>query len=269
MTSSEEVLQYAYNNPYRRHSSIGLPVKHQFPETEYEDKFVELETSSKIRGRPSDNLEDLRGLDRRRERSDWNTENKENFKKNSVTKIVRARAYSNIGLFDDKLSDTSETRDAYKARYGRRAVTTGQVSLSSESSSPSVDQLLSARPGRSGGMFSMTSETSARYGRRQGLTDKPSKYTMRDNLKTPGPDAKMETYSAHREQFRPPAVSRTVKYTQKANIKTFDDNYLLNLEKDIMKNKEKKRSISLHSLQDVDVVGEDEILYKANNYTNT
>merc|ERR1712227_297591 len=91
MTSSEEVLQYDYNNPYRRHPSIGLPVKHQFPETEYEDKFVELKTSSKIRGRPSDNLEDLRGLDRRRERSDWNTENKENFKKNSVTKIVRAR----------------------------------------------------------------------------------------------------------------------------------------------------------------------------------
>ena len=120
-------------------------------------------------------------------------------------------------------------------------------------------------------MFALTTETSARYGRRAGLTEKAPKYTMRDHLRTPGPEAKFETYSAHREQFRPVAVSKAVKYKPKPSIKTFDDNYLLGLEQAILKNKNKKRSVSLNSLQDteqIQVVGEDEILYQAGNYTN-
>ena len=96
---------------------------------------------------------------------------------------------------------------------------------------------------------------------------------MRDNLKTPGPEAKFEAFSAHKEAFKPLPVDRkVVKYKPKANLKTFDDIYLLSLEKDINKNKEKLRSVSLHSLnseEPIEVVGEDEILYKATNYTNT
>ena len=67
-------------------------------------------------------------------------------------------------------------------------------------------------------------------------------------------------------------VPKRLNYKPKANIKTFDDNYLLSLEHNILKNKEKIRSVSLQSLhQDspIEVVGEDEILYKADNYTNT
>ena len=87
-----------------------------------------------------------------------------------------------------------------------------------------------------------------------------------------GPDAKFEAFSAHREAFKPMPVPKRLNYKPKANIKTFDDNYLLSLEHNILKNKEKIRSVSLQSLhQDspIEVVGEDEILYKADNYTNT
>ena len=95
---------------------------------------------------------------------------------------------------------------------------------------------------------------------------------MRDNLRTPGPEAKFEAFSAHKEAFKPLPVKRRLNYKPKANIKTFDDHYLLSLEKNINKNKEKIRSVSLHSLnseEPIEVVGEDEILYKATNYTNT
>ena len=97
---------------------------------------------------------------------------------------------------------------------------------------------------------------------------------MRDNLKTPGPEAKFEAFSAHKEAFKPMPVEKRVNYHPKQNIKTFDDNYLLSLEENILKNKEKIRSVSLHSLKQetdeaIEVVGEDEILYRANNYTTT
>ena len=46
---SSEVVQYDYRNPYRRHSSIGIPVNHQFPESEYEDEFVPLESDTQRR----------------------------------------------------------------------------------------------------------------------------------------------------------------------------------------------------------------------------
>ena len=89
-----------------------------------------------------------------------------------MNKIVRARATSNIGFFDDKLEDVTESRDAYKAKYGRRAVTTGQVTLTSEQTTwtplPQTQQktqtLLPKISGSKsgGGMFALTTETSAR-----------------------------------------------------------------------------------------------------------
>ena len=219
---------------------------------------------------------------------EFNTENKENFGEKARVSVVRARAFSNIGLHDDKLADRTEAGSAYRARFGRRAATAGGARLldteswASWSSSSSAGDTAAAsnesRPATrlrrgetAGGMFALTTETSARYGRRAGLTEKAPKYTMRDHLRTPGPEAKFETYSAHREQFRPVAVSKAVKYKPKPSIKTFDDNYLLGLEQAILKNKNKKRSVSLNSLQDteqIQVVGEDEILYQAGNYTN-
>ena len=159
------------------------------------------------------------------------------------------------------------------------------MSLESEISSWSEDNLEdSSRRGQStrpktrqrrgsgaGGLFALKTETSARYGRRAGLTEKPVKFTMRDNIKTPGPDAKFYAYSAQREQFRPHPVPAPLKYKPKSNIKTFDDNHLHVLEQDILRNKEKKRCVSLNSLKDdpIEIMGEDEILYQANNYTNT
>ena len=153
--------QFEYRNPYRRHSVIGLPSSHLFPDTEYEDEYVKMEADSQRRGRPGTNLGDLRGLNfaarteaseykeirpvsrgqreynsNRRREGEWpgggaefSTENKENFGKKATVKLVRARAYSNIGLHDDKLESKTEAGSAYRAQYGRRAVTTGQVSL--------------------------------------------------------------------------------------------------------------------------------------------
>ena len=57
--SSSDVVQHNYNNPYRRHSSIGLPLEHRFPDSEYEDRYIELDSTMVRRGRPEDNLEDL------------------------------------------------------------------------------------------------------------------------------------------------------------------------------------------------------------------
>ena len=276
-------VQFEFRNPYRRHSAIGLPSSHLFPDTEYEDEFIKMEGVS--RGQSEYNI------NRRREGewpgggAEFTTENKENFGRKATVKLVKARAYSNIGLHEDKLQDKTEFRSAYKAQYGRRAVTTGQVKLDSESSSWSSLNTRDSGSGRgqsprpmtrlrrgsgAGGLFALTTETSARFGRRAGLTEKPQKFTMRDNIRTPGPDAKFYAFSAQREQFRPQPVPQLVKYKPKANIKTFDDNYLHTLEQDILRNKEKKRSISLNSLRDepIDVLEEDEILYKANNYTN-
>ena len=283
--------QFGYRNPYRRHSAIGLPSSHLFPDTEYEDEYVEMEAINQRRERPSDNLSNLQGLnfaartetnEYRPFRSELSTENKENFGRKATVKLVRARAYSNIGLHEDRLESKTETR----AQYGRRAVTTGRVSLDSESFSWSEETEARSERGRgqssrpktrqrraseAGGLFALKSETSARYGRRAGLTDKPEKFTMRDNIKTPGPDAKFYAYSAQREQFRQHPVPQRVKYKPKSNIKTFDDNHLHVLEQEILRNKEKKRSISLNSLRDdlTEISGEDEILYQANNYTNT
>ena len=56
---SSDVVQHNYNNPYRRHSAIGLPLEHRFPDSEYEDEFIKLDTSMVRRARPEDNLEDL------------------------------------------------------------------------------------------------------------------------------------------------------------------------------------------------------------------
>ena len=43
--------------------------------------------------------------------------------------VVRARAFSNIGLHDDKLADRTEAGSAYRARFGRRAATAGGARL--------------------------------------------------------------------------------------------------------------------------------------------
>ena len=250
--------QAQYRNPYRRHSALGLPASHTFPRTEYHAHYVRMSQSSDKRRRPQDNL-DFEGLNfaagtenseylfrpvskagasnRRREGSwprglmEFQTENTDQFRPQQM------RPSSELG----------SEREACRARYGRRAVTTGQ------------------------GMFALTTETSARYGRRAGLTEKPDKFKMRDNLRTPGPDAKFEAFSAHRESFKPMLVAKAVKYKPKENIKTFDNNHLQALEQNILNNKAKIRSVSLHSLRDeaLEVDGEDEILYKAGHYTNT
>ena len=241
-----------YRNPYRRHSAIGLPSSHTFPETEYDDQYVKLPRRSGKRSRPQDNLGFFDGLktgvtSRRRREGSWprglmefQTENKEQFRPQEVQREGRVRAASSFLLFDD-----GPEPERMRARYGRRAATTG--------------------------MFAFTTETSARFGGRAGLTGKPDKFKMRDNLRTPGPEAKFESFSAHRETFKPMPVAKAVKYKPKENIKTFDNNYLQALEQNILNNKAKIRSVSLQSLRDeaIEVDGEDEILYKAGHYTNT
>ena len=266
-----------YRNPYRRHSAIGLPVSHSFPETEYDDNYVRLAQRSAKRSRPQDNI-GFEGLNfaagtensdyifrpvtraaasnRRREGSwpsglmDFQTENKEQFRAQQVNRVTRARAASSMGLFQE---DGESEAEAVRAKYGRRAAT------------------VTAGGRQAGPMFALTTETSARFGRRAGLTERPDKFKMRDNLRTPGPEAKFEAFSAHRETFKPMPVAKAVKYKPKENIKTFDNNYLQALEQNILNNKAKVRSVSLHSLRDeaLEVVGEDEILYKAGHYTNT
>ena len=240
-----------YRNPYRRHSAIGLPASHTFPETEYDDQYVKLPRTSGKRSRPEDNL-DIFGvlktgaIGRRREGSwprgimEFQTENQDQFSPQEVERVGRVRAASSLLLLDE---DPESERS--RARFGRRAVTTG--------------------------MFAFTTETSARFGRRAGLTEKPGKFKMRDNLRTPGPEAKFESFSAHRDTFKPLPVAKAVKYKPKENIKTFDNNYLQALEQNILNNKAKIRSVSLQSLRDeaIEVDGEDEILYKAGHYTNT
>ena len=208
-----------YRNPYRRHSAIGLPATHSFPDTEYEDHYTKLPRRSGKRSRPQDNL-DFKGLNfadgtetqdlifrpvtrgpmvsRRREGSwpsglmDFQTENKEQFRVQEVNRVSRVGVASSAGLF--------ESEPPGRAKFGRRA---------------------SAGP--RAGMFSLTTETSARFGRRAGLTDRPDKFKMRDNLRTPGPEAKFEAFSAHKETFKPLPVVKAVKYRPKENIKTFDD----------------------------------------------
>ena len=244
-----------YRNPYRRHSAIGLPTSHTFPDTEYDDQYVKLPAATGKRSRPEDNLgffEDLKtdktGVSRRRREGSWprgimefQTENQEQFGPQEVRRVSRARAASSLLIFDS----SPEREVAGRARFGRRAVTTG--------------------------MFALNTETSARFGRRAGLTGKPDKFKMRDNLRTPGPEAKFESFSAHRDTFKPLPVAKAVKYKPKENIKTFDDNYLQALEQNILNNKAKTRSVSLQSLRDeaIEIDGEDEILYKAGHYTNT
>ena len=242
-----------YRNPYRRHSAIGLPSSHTFPGTEYDDQYVKLPRRSGKRSRPQDNLDIFRdlqteGVTRRREGSwprgirEFQTENQEQFRRQEVEveRQGRVRAASSLLLFAEG-PEPERTR----ARYGRRAATTG--------------------------MFAFTTETSARFGRRAGLTGKPDKFKMRDNLRTPGPEAKFEAFSAHRETFKPMPVAKAVKYKPKENLKTFDNNHLQALEQNILNNKAKIRSVSLQSLRDeaIEVDGEDEILYKAGHYTNT
>ena len=240
-----------YRNPYRRHSAIGLPASHSFPETEYDSQYVKLARRSGKRSRPRDTLDLFEGLKfagetggvRRRREGSWpsgirefQTEKKEQFSEQEGR-----RAASSLLLFSE-----SEASEVGRARYGRRAAT-----------SPA--------------MFALTTETSARFGRRAGLTGRPDKFKMRDNLRTPGPEAKFEAFSAHRDSFKPMPVAKAVKYKPKENIKTFDNNYLKALEQNILNNKAKIRSVSFQSLRDeaIEVDGEDEILYKAGHYTNT
>ena len=247
-----------YRNPYRRHSAIGLPASHTFPETEYDDQYVKLPRRSGKKSQPRDNLDLFEGLNfagqaertgvvtRRREGSwprgilEFQTENQDQFRPQEVNRAGQARPASSFLLFDE-----GRESEGSRARFGRRAVTTG--------------------------MFALTTETSARFGRRAGLTGKPDKFKMRDNLRTPGPEAKFEAFSAHRDAFKPVPVAKAVKYKPKENIKTFDTNYLKTLEQNILNNKAKMRSVSFQSLHDeaIEVDGEDEILYKAGHYTNT
>ena len=252
-----------YRNPYRRHSAIGLPASHTFPETEYDDQYVKLPPRSGKRSRPRDNLDFFEGLKfaggaekpgvapRRREGSwprgimEFQTENKEQFSPHQLDRVLRPRAASSLLLFSD--GPESEVTEVSRARYGRRAATATT------------------------GMFALTTETSARFGRRAGLAGRPDRFKMRDNLRTPGPEAKFEAFSAHRDTFKPVPVAKAVKYKPKENIKTFDNNYLAALEQNILNNKAKIRSVSFQSLRDeaIEVDGEDEILYKAGHYTNT
>ena len=43
----EAGVQFEFRNPYRRHSAIGLPSSHLFPDTEYEDEFIKMEGVSR------------------------------------------------------------------------------------------------------------------------------------------------------------------------------------------------------------------------------
>ena len=134
------------------------------------------------------------------------------------------------------MEDTTEFLDEYQAKFGRRAATTGSVSRNTVSYGSGIKEKpetsISTRP-KTVGMFDYSSETqlqfSARFGRRAKLEPvKIQKFTMRSNLRSPGPEVRFEGSSEQMDNFTQKPIIKTEKkyYAHAANIKTFDQKYL-------------------------------------------
>ena len=168
------------------------------------------------------------------------SETKSRFVEKPVEGFVQLRPNTNIELVDKSLDDTTEFLDAYRAKFGRRAATTGTLprnkivlnNILENQTHPMVNQ----RP-KTVGFLDYSSETSlqysARFGRRAKLQpEKVQKFTMRSNLKSPGPEIKFTGSSEQQDNFTAKPIVKTEKkyHTHVANIKTFDTEYLKHLQ---------------------------------------
>ena len=156
--------------------------------------------------------------------------------KQRVDRFVKERPTSNIDIVKGRVEDMTEFREAYRAKFGRRAATTGsraRISLNSVGEEKQTKKVNSSSGNLNlrsfGDLVDYCSETanqfSARYGRRAKM-EKPKKFSMRSNLKTPGPEAKFQGSSEQTDSFTNKPVSKAGNSKPKANIRTFDPEYL-------------------------------------------
>ena len=162
------------------------------------------------------------------------SETKERFGGKQVERFVKERPRTNIELRKASLDDTTEFIDEYRAKFGRRAATTSNIRRSNLSYNSEREE----KPGTSQGLrtksygFShYSSETalqySAQFGRRAKLKpQKIQKFTMRSNLRSPGPEVKFEGSSEQTDNFTQKPVLKMEHRNHKGNIKTFDPGYL-------------------------------------------
>ena len=162
------------------------------------------------------------------------SETKERFGRKQVEGFVKERPRSNIELRKASFDDRTEFIDEYQAKFGRRAATTSNI----RSSNLNYNSESEEKPGTSKGLrtksdgFSNYSsgtllQYSAQFGRRAKL--KPQiiqKFTMRSNLRSPGPEVKFEGSSEQKDNFTQKPVLKMEKRNHKGNIKTFDPGYL-------------------------------------------
>ena len=146
------------------------------------------------------------------------------------------RPASSIQSLNERLEDVGEWRAGYRARHGRRAVSSGA----------GQQQLL-------------VSGTGARYEQ-----EAPHRYKMRPHLRTPGPAAQFQSSSVQQESFQHNHVSRANKFKPRQNIKTFEYDYSSYKENKIREQKERDLTKGITS----DSEEGDEILYQSEQYTN-
>ena len=132
------------------------------------------------------------------------------------------------------MDDTTEFIDEYRAKFGRRAATTNIIRRSNLSYHSESEE----KPGPSKGLrtkscgpLDYSSETamqySAQFGRRAKLKpQRIQKFTMRSNLRSPGPEVKFEGSTEQKDNFTQKPIFKMEKNNHKGNIKTFDPEYL-------------------------------------------
>ena len=190
--------------------------------TELQDKYNEHRIGKIVKNKPVNQLgftEKLRYHDLDFQGS---SETKERFGRKPVEGFVKVRPVSNLELRDISLDYTTEFIDAYRAKFGRRAATTNNSIRSTFSNNshktkqenPGTSGNL--RPKTVGDLLDYSSETSvqfsARFGRRAKLEpEKPQKFTMRSNLKSPGPDVRFEGSSEQKANFTQKPILKTEK----------------------------------------------------------
>ena len=103
----------------------------------------------------------------------------------------------------------TEFIDEYRAKFGRRATTTGNIrrnNISYNSGSEDIPGTSKGLRTKSAGFSDYSSETalqySAQFGRRAKLKpEKIQKFIMRSNLRSPGPEVKFEGSSEQKDNF--------------------------------------------------------------------
>ena len=144
------------------------------------------------------------------------------------------RPRTNKELRKASLDDTTEFIDEYRAKFGRRAATTSNIrrnNISYNSESEDKPGTSTGLRTKSDGFSDYSSETtlqySAQFGRRAKLKpEKIQKFTMRSNLRSPGPEVKFEGSSEQKDNFTQKPILKMEKGNHKGNIKTFDPEYL-------------------------------------------